>query len=132
MTISGRFVINSISVRNMKFCFKSVATGPFMKPSSNNGLRIFISAVFEIFPSLTNWTALLFIIFRALLAVSQHIFEAAAKISWTSLCLLEKLLRAYSHPRICLRLAVFPNALHRLDVVNPPAWMLTGVGKIGH
>ena len=32
--------------------------------------------------------------------------------------------------RICLRLAVFPNALHQSDVVNPQAWRLTGVGKM--
>ena len=97
----------------------------YVQPSSNDGLRIFSRAIFETFLSLTNWIALLLIIFRALLAVSQHIFENPEKMSRTSLCL-----RAYSHPvRICLRLAVFPHLLHRSDVVNPQAWRLTGVGK---
>ena len=29
-----------------------------------------------------------------------------------------------------MRLAVFPHALHRSDVVNPQAWRLTGIGKM--
>ena len=87
MTISGRFVVNTISLGNMKLSFKSVATCQSMQPSSTDGLRISSLAVFEIFPSLTNWIALLLIIFRALLAVSQHVFEISEKISRTSLCL---------------------------------------------
>ena len=74
MPISGRFVVNTISVGNMKLCFKSVATCQSVQPSSNDPLRIFSRAIFEIFPSLTNWIALLLIIFRALLAVSRHVF----------------------------------------------------------
>ena len=54
MTISGRFVVNAISVGNMKLCFKSVATCQSVQPSNNDGLRIFLRASFEIFPSLTN------------------------------------------------------------------------------
>ena len=46
---------------------------------NNDGLRIFLRAIFEIFPSLTNWISLLLIIFRDLLAVSQHIFETSEK-----------------------------------------------------
>ena len=87
MIISVCFVVNAISVGNMKSCFKSVTMCQSVQPSSNDGLRIFLRASFEIFPSSTNWIALLLIIFRALLAVSQHIFEASAKISRTSLCL---------------------------------------------
>ena len=79
MKICGRFVVNAISVGNMKLCFKSVATCHFVQTSNNDGLRIFSSASFEIFPSLTNWIALLLIIFRALLSFSQHIFETSAK-----------------------------------------------------
>ena len=120
MSISGRFVLNAVSVGNMKLCFKSVATCQSVQLSSNDGLRIFSHTIFEIFPSLTNWIALLLIIFRALLAVAQHVFETSEKISRTSLYLQVYLLRAYSHPmRICLRLAVFPHALHRSDIVNP-------------
>ena len=51
MTIFGRFVVDAISRGNMKLCFKSVATS---QSSSNDGLRIFLRASFEIFPSLTN------------------------------------------------------------------------------
>ena len=54
MTISGRFVVNAISVGNMKLCFKSVVTSQSVQPFSNDGLRIFSRAIFEIFPSLTN------------------------------------------------------------------------------
>ena len=54
MTISGRFVVNAISVGNMKLCFKSVATCQSVQPSSNDGLHIFSRAIFEIFPSLMN------------------------------------------------------------------------------
>ena len=54
MTISGRFVVNAISVGNVKLCFKSVATCQSVQPSSKDGLRIFLRASFEIFPSLTN------------------------------------------------------------------------------
>ena len=54
MTIYGRFVVNAISVGNIKLYFKSVATGQSVQPSSNDGLRIFSRAIFEIFPSLTN------------------------------------------------------------------------------
>ena len=79
MTISGRFVVNAISVGNLKLCFKSVSTCQSVQPSSNDGLRIFLPASFEIFPSLTNWIALLLIIFRALLTVSKQIFETAEK-----------------------------------------------------
>ena len=50
MTISGRFVVNAISVGNMKSCFKSVATCQSVQPTSNGGLRIFLRASFEIFP----------------------------------------------------------------------------------
>ena len=87
VTISGRFVLNAISVGNMKLCFKSVATCQSVQPSNYNGLRIFLRAIFEKFPSLTNWIALLLIISRALLAVSQHVFETWEKISRTSLWL---------------------------------------------
>ena len=87
MTISGHFVINAISAGNMKLCFKSVAMCQSKQPSINDGLCIFLRASFKIFPSLTNWIALLLIIFRASLEVSQQIFEASAKISRTSLCL---------------------------------------------
>ena len=79
MTIFGRFVVDAISRGNMNLCFKSVATFQSVQPSSNDGLRLFSRAVFEIFPSLTNWIALLLIIFRALLAVSQHVFETSEK-----------------------------------------------------
>ena len=96
MLISGRFVVNAISVGNMKLCFKSVATCQSVQPSSNDGLRIFSRAIFEIFLSFTNWIALLLIIFRALLAVSQHVFETSEKISRTSLCLQVEFLRTYS------------------------------------
>ena len=65
----------------MKLCFKSVVTCQSVQPSSNDGLRIFSRAIFEIFPSLTKWIALLLIIFRALLAVLQHVFETSEKIS---------------------------------------------------
>ena len=58
MTISGCFVINAISVGNMKLCFKSVVTCQSVQPSSNDGLHISLHASFEIFPSLTNWIAL--------------------------------------------------------------------------
>ena len=84
MTISGRLGVNAISLGNMKLCLKSVATCQSLQPSNNDGLPIFLRASFEIFPSLTNWIALLLIIFRALLAASQYIFEASAKISRTS------------------------------------------------
>ena len=77
MTISSRFVVNAISIGNMKLCFKSVVTYQFVQPSSNDGLRILLRASFEIFPSLTNWIALLLIISRALLAVSQDVFETS-------------------------------------------------------
>ena len=87
MSISGRFVVNANSVGNMKFCFKSVATCQSMQPSSIDSLRIFSRAIFEVYPSLTNWIAPLLIIFRALLAVSQHVFETSEKIYRTSLCL---------------------------------------------
>ena len=87
MTIIGRLVVNAISVGNMKLYFKSVATCQSVQPSSNDGLRIFSRAGFEIFSSLKNWIDLLLIMFRSLLAVSQHIFEALAKISKTLLCL---------------------------------------------
>ena len=78
LTISGRY---------MKLCFKSVAMCQSVQPSSNDGLWIFQHASFKIFLSLTNWIALLLIIFRGLLSVSQHIFEASAKISRASSCL---------------------------------------------
>ena len=42
MTISGRFVVNAISVGNMKLCFKSVATCHSMQPWSHDGLRMYI------------------------------------------------------------------------------------------
>ena len=41
-----------------------------------------------------------------------------------------ELLIAYLHPvRTCLRLVVFPNALHQSNVVNSQAWRLTVIGK---
>ena len=52
-----------------------------MQPSSNDGLLISLRAIFEIFPSLTNWIAPLLIKFRALLAVSELIFESSEIIS---------------------------------------------------
>ena len=105
LTIPGRWVINTISVGNMKWCSKSVATCQFMQPSSHDDLCIFFH---EIFLSSTKWIALLVILFRALLAVSQRIFEASAKISMTLLCLHKYLLRAYSHP---VRIWQFPHTL---------------------
>ena len=49
MTISGRFVINAISVGNIKLCFKSVVTCQSVQPSSNDGLHIFLRSTFEIY-----------------------------------------------------------------------------------
>ena len=78
MTISGPWVVNVTSVGNTKWCSKSVATCQSVQP-------LFLCVSFKIFPSLTKCIALLVILFRALLAVSQHIFTASAKISRTSL-----------------------------------------------
>ena len=71
MTISGRFVVNIISVGNMKLGFEISCSrdSPWL-PQANDGLGIFLRESFEIFLSLTNWIALLLIIFRALLAIS--------------------------------------------------------------
>ena len=43
MTISGCFVVNAISVRSMKLCFKLVEMCRFVQPSSNYGLHIFFT-----------------------------------------------------------------------------------------
>ena len=87
MTTSGCWVINTISVGNTKWCFKSVVTCQSVQPSNNYDLYLFLLESFEMFPSLTKWMTLLVILLRALFAVSQHIFAASAKISRTSLCL---------------------------------------------
>ena len=74
MTIPGCWVINATSVGNTKWCSKSVATCQSMQPSSNDDLCIFLCKSFKIFPSLKKLIPLLVILFRALLAVSQHIY----------------------------------------------------------
>ena len=87
MTISGRWVVNAISLGNTKWCSKSVPRCQSVQSSSNDDLCLFLCESFEMFPSLTKWITLLVILFRALLAVSQYIFAVLAKISKTSLCL---------------------------------------------
>ena len=46
MTISGCFVVNVVSVGNMKLWFKSVAMCQSVQPLSNDGLRIFYIYVY--------------------------------------------------------------------------------------
>ena len=87
MTISGRWAVYAISVGNTKWCSKSVATCQSVQSSSNDDLCLFLHKSFEIFPSLMKGITLLVILFRDLLAVSQHIFATSAKISRTLLCL---------------------------------------------